>query len=108
MSDQKHATRAEVPDYFRRNVEGRRNGYSGCGKCGDTWNWKEPHSTIYNEYGTGCFPLCKECWQKLTPEQRLPFYMQLVDLWESQSEPPELPRLQRVREAITRAVLEGK
>jgi hypothetical protein len=38
------------------------------------------HSTQYS-YGSGCFPLCEECWEELgTPQARMPFYR---DLWES-------------------------
>jgi hypothetical protein len=61
-----------------RNYIGRRKGYGGCTRCGDTWNWKAEHVTEF-ERGRGCFPLCEECWQSLTPEQRLPYYMAHVD-----------------------------
>ncbi len=53
--------------------------FSGCGRCGGTWNWKEPHSTWYG--AEGMFPLCEECYQELTPKERVPFYEALWSSW---------------------------
>ena len=55
------------------NKKGAYLGMSSCGRCGDTWNWKEGHHTLFSD-GSGCFPLCEECWQLLSIEERLPFY----------------------------------
>lgn len=77
------------------------SGLSSCGRCNRTWNICTGHTTQYNEY-SGCFPLCEECWGELTPEQRLPYYMDLMDIWESGGRPPS------VREDVRKAVLEGK
>lgn len=63
-----------------RNTLGRWQGFSGCGRCRNTWNWTEEHATPYKP-GHACFPLCQHCWQQLTPQQRLPYYMQLHDRW---------------------------
>lgn len=70
----------------RRNTMGRAKGYSGCLRCGDTWDWKQEHVTEYSAVSwatEGCFPLCQECWEALgTPEARWPFYDRLIDTWE--------------------------
>jgi len=63
-----------------RNAAGVIAGYGGCYRCGDTWNWKTAHSTPYEE-GRACFPLCEECWSELTPDERLPYYEELVAVW---------------------------
>jgi hypothetical protein len=63
------------------------------------------HSTTYKG-GGGCFPLCEGCWAQLTPEQRLPYYQQLVRNWIWQ-----MPEDQELYEAkaklIYEAVLDG-
>ncbi len=66
-------------------------GYSWCGRCKTTWNWVEGHSTQFlwcegdnsndKNSGSGMFPLCEYCWHELTPEQRLPFYLELNNRW---------------------------
>ena len=71
-----------------KNAVGRAKGYGGCAKCGDTWDWKANHSTYYDN-GQGCFPLCEECWQCLTPETRRPYYEQLIAWWRTESHFPE-------------------
>ncbi len=45
---------------------------------------------------------------KLTPEQRLVYYMDMVDWWETLSDADEIERLQDDRELIRAAVLAGK
>lgn len=62
--------------------EARAQGYSRCHCCGMPWSHTDGHSTTFNR-SQGCFPLCKECWNELTPETRLPFYRQLYMEWES-------------------------
>lgn len=64
-----------------RNKMGRAKGYSGCFRCGGTWDYAQYHSTDYTGNGGGCFPLCEPCWSGLTPEERLPYYALLVGLW---------------------------
>lgn len=54
--------------------------YSTCGRCGRTWNICESHSTPYSEHGS-CFPLCQDCFNELTIDERLPYYRQLIDEW---------------------------
>lgn len=61
-----------------------------------------------------CFPLCEKCWAVLTIEERMPYYMALVDSWElgyvqyvinNPSAVADVPALKR--EPIRRAVLAG-
>lgn len=63
-----------------RNRIGRARGYGGCFACGVTWDWKEHHTTYYKP-SDGCFALCEVCWSNRTPEERLPFYAELMELW---------------------------
>jgi hypothetical protein len=58
-------------------------GYSFCHRCNRPWTVCHGHITHYTE-GSGCFPLCDECWMELTPESRLPFYRELYLEWQRQ------------------------
>jgi hypothetical protein len=60
------------------------------------------HVTRYSD-GSGCFPLCVTCWERLTPTERLPYYLRLMRVWEQQGAPAEPDK----REQITQAVLAG-
>jgi hypothetical protein len=56
-----------------------------CLCCGSSWKLVRKHSTMYNKTD-GCFPLCKVCWRKLeTPTRRLPYYRQLFNIWNANS-----------------------
>lgn len=55
-------------------------GYSHCHCCGIAWPWTENHSTPLTQ-GTGMFPLCEWCWSHLTPDERVPFYLDLYTEW---------------------------
>jgi hypothetical protein len=59
-------------------------GYGSCYKCRTNWFFVEGHTTLFGPSGGG-FPLCEQCWQELTPEQRLPFYRQLFENWQPHS-----------------------
>lgn len=48
--------------------------FSGCGRCKLPWNVVEGHSIAYSRT-SGCFPICNECWDDLTPVDRVPFYL---------------------------------
>jgi hypothetical protein len=63
-----------------RNFLGRMKGCSGCGICGDTWNWKKEHVVEYAE-GRGAFPVCEECWRKAPEEAIIKAAVELGDLW---------------------------
>ena len=78
---------------FVRNIVGKLQGYSGCSHCGGTWNWKQGHSiptsiskvkaladgTPY--YPSGMFPLCEECYRKLSPQERYSYCRKLWVSW---------------------------
>lgn len=62
----------------------------------------EPHTTWYGD-GAGCSPLCEPCWQKLTPDERLPFYDALVATWIAclpQNTAEYLGKRELIREAV--------
>jgi len=58
----------------------RGRGYGRCVRCHLPWNYCTGHRTQYEER-CGCSPLCKDCWNELNPEERLPYYRALVDRW---------------------------
>lgn len=76
-------------------------GNSRCGRCHAPWWATEWHTTDYSESG-GCFPLCEPCWSGLTVEQRVPFYMDLIEEWGPRHCDNEKAK------QILDAVLEGK
>lgn len=79
-------------------------GLSECGRCGMSWGWTDGHATWYAApeskqkvghglivyVGSGCFPLCEHCWSRLTPKERLPYYRELWDDWNSDGAPPNV------------------
>lgn len=86
---------------FVRQIEGALSRlasptYSSCFRCGRTWNTCRNHSTPYSWHtpypggvkrpASACFPLCEDCWGELTRAQRLPYYRQMFDEWESGGE----------------------
>ena len=81
-------------------------GYGSCKRCGRTWNICKDHCTPYteDEFGGGCFPLCEECWSELLPEERLPYYIRLMDEWQKGgSDKPG-----RIWETLRKNVIDGK
>ncbi|GAI30731.1 unnamed protein product, partial [marine sediment metagenome] len=48
-------------------IIGKALGYLGCSHCHMTWNYVEGKSIKYSEH-SGMFPLCEECFDKLTSE----------------------------------------
>ena len=63
-----------------RNAIGRAQGFGSCYHCHDTWNYSKEHATYYDN-GFACFALCQRCWQQMTPNQRMPYYMLLISNW---------------------------
>lgn len=61
---------------------GRALGYSGCYHCGMTWNYVEG-KTIYYSEGSGMFPLCEECFDRLSPEEIDPYIEKLAMSWQN-------------------------
>jgi hypothetical protein len=64
-------------------------GYGTCLYCHRNWKICEPHNTPYQfTYSDQlplreCFPLCEECWQELSIEERLPYYRKLWVIWQT-------------------------
>jgi hypothetical protein len=59
-------------------------GYGRCYRCQRNWKICNSHCTMFKEDkegAEGCFPLCQECWEELTPDQRLVYYQQLWAEW---------------------------
>lgn len=53
------------------NLVRNKSGSGTCVWCGGAWNWKRRHD-IYNKGGsTGIFFCCDECWEIMTPEQKI-------------------------------------
>jgi len=86
-------------------------GLGACGRCQRKWGeGNYGHSTMYDEH-RGCFPLCENCWRELaTPDARLPYYRQLIDLQARQEEIFDTERGEAERHwtLLERAVMEGK
>ena len=92
-------------DREQRNAEGTANSCYSCPECGDSAGWKAFHDTpyytgwmqsdtvtlpsgiktepVYFHGHLGVIALCQECWQKLTPQQRLPHYEKRVAGWQA-------------------------
>ena len=58
--------------------------YSGCGICGDSWNWKKPHDIKISDH-EGAFPICEECWQTKSNEEIMRATKALIRKWLDQS-----------------------
>lgn len=57
-----------------------------CYRCGLCWDCVDHHTTTYRFDGEGwfsrgMFPLCEGCWKALTPAERVPFYLRLLQHW---------------------------
>ena len=87
-----------------KNTLGKSRGYGNCSCCHDSWMYKESHTTYYTEY-KGTFPLCEECWSRMTIEQRLHHYHVIVDNWVHSR---NLSEREEYRELLIKAVMEGK
>lgn len=83
------------------------NGYSRCLRCKTPWNFVEYHQTMYT-YHDGCFPLCEMCWGELTPQQRLPYYRELIDIWYEPPHENDEPGFDETWAAVETAVMEGR
>ena len=62
-------------------ISGRNDGYGYCLRCEGSWADKQPHWTWYSSQAMG--PLCEECYDSLTPEERWPYYLKLWEIWGS-------------------------
>jgi len=79
--------------------------YGTCGRCGLPWSVCNGHITNYSPH-QGCFPLCEDCWNETTIEERIPYYRQLYDRWLSSRESLNV-KLNAKWEEIESAVLAG-
>ncbi len=57
-------------------------GYCGCLRCYRNWGYSQYHETAY-DWSHTAFPLCEECWQQLSSEERLTYYRELWKMWNS-------------------------
>ena len=77
-------------------------GYSGCGHCHRNWRICQSHGTkISGEEGV--FPLCQECWEELSIEQRLPYYQALWNKWQEWGDSDE-EEWERIEEAVRKGL----
>lgn len=78
----------------QKNAAGRARGCADCPICGDSYGWKNFHNVDFyvghivgtdGKAGTkgsvGIAAICEECWPKLTPEERLPYLLAVIDQW---------------------------
>lgn len=65
---------------------------SYCLHCGDKWNWKESKSTYYEDT-RDMFPLCKECFEKMTYPYVLWYHLRLFEKWKRQPTDEQIERL---------------
>ena len=91
--------RPHRPDAWDRAPGRPASTLSNCERCGISWKWLEPHTTMFRS-GTGVFALCERCWAELAPSDRMFFYRLAFDHWKTGS-------VETWKE-IERAVLEGK
>lgn len=66
------------------NAIGTLEGMSGCGICGDKWNWKMSHNVMLSSR-EGAFPTCEECWQTRGVNEIVRAAHHLAAMWVSQS-----------------------
>ena len=55
-------------------------GLGWCYRCKTNWAFVESHTTWLNDHAA-TFPLCEQCWDELTPEERLPYYRMQWEAW---------------------------
>jgi hypothetical protein len=75
--------------------------YGTCGRCKRAWALCDMHVTHYMP-PAGCFALCEDCWGELTPAERLPYYMALVNRWETRTGEDFTPVRKMISDAATR------
>jgi hypothetical protein len=104
-------------DWIRRPL-GRVMGYGvvyhkKCQRCHVPWaatTSSGMHITQYNStFGIhGIFPLCELCWERLSPEQRWPFYQKTLVSWRRDAKDErELMRIDEDERSIRNAVSRG-
>ena len=82
--------------------------FGSCNRCFESWAYVRGHATSYTE-SMGCFPLCEDCWEVLTPEERLPYYRRMWKGWFHWADTnDEVAALYKKWKLIEKAVLDGK
>jgi len=69
-----------------KSMYGKMYGLSWCSHCGLAWNVVKGKYIPYNAKLPGdrwneMFPICEDCFEKLSPEQILSYCKDLVDQW---------------------------
>ena len=82
---------------FIKNRIGSFLGYGGCVRCRDSWWWKKEHNIPV--HCGGMFPLCEECWQKTTRNEKIDAVKQLAVKWQREK-PLDNYHTQLIQEAI--------
>jgi len=76
---------------FRRNVDAAdRTGFGHCRHCGRGWDIVRGHRVFYKPR-SGMFPVCVECWPKLSREQRIAYCRLLAVDWSVEARTHHLP-----------------
>ena len=66
---------------LEKKIHGKAQGYSCCGECGMPWLYVKGVTIEYNEFGSGMFPVCEECFGSLTLERIDCLIDDLVSSW---------------------------
>ena len=74
-------------------------GFSTCGRCSRPWPVCTGHDTPITQ-NSSCFPLCEDCWQELTVENRLPYYAALFRDWQRFSDDDNGESWAKVKENV--------
>lgn len=61
-----------------KNIIGYFKGYGRCLRCKDSWYWKE-HQIINYSINSGMFPICKECFDKISSSEILYYCIILMN-----------------------------
>ncbi len=68
-----------------KSVIGKFEGYGCCFHCNLTWNVVDgvgiPYQVKLPNCGSGMFPLCTDCFKKLSSEEILKYCETLKDMW---------------------------
>lgn len=79
--DREGETMNDSTPYDPRTLEGLRNGFSWCRKCGGTWNWKRTFPIPSGDM-RWTFPVCFECGWDMPIDEILVHLKAVSDGWE--------------------------
>lgn len=90
-----------------RVLEGQTKEFSYCARCGRTWDKCKGH-TVDDDYGRGAFPICEDCWNAITIEERKFWMNKLIDEWNEKwvKSITELKRNNEFRTAVLKKIEE--